>query len=121
MGERRIATALPKLSADQIVEFLDELTMADRRIARTILHAAVNASDPLAAGRRYLAEYRLVARQLHAIDPAMARTVAAATFAANVPLSKAMEHMQRFSSLVTKHQETPELARMIARACYRAK
>jgi hypothetical protein len=32
-----------------------------------------------------------------------------------------MEHMQRFSSLVTKHQETPELARMIARACYRAK
>jgi hypothetical protein len=39
----------------------------------------------------------------------------------NVPLSKAMEHMQRFSSLVTKHQETPELARMIARACYRAK
>jgi hypothetical protein len=121
LGERRIATALPKLSADHIVEFLDELTKADRRIARTILHAAVNASDPLAAGRRYLAEYRLVARQLQAIDPAMARTVAAATFAANVPLSKAMEHMQRFSSLVTKHQETPELARMIARACYRAK
>ena len=121
MGERRIATALPKLSADQIVEFLHELTQADRRIARTILHAAVNASDPLAAGRRYLAEYRLVARQLHAIDPAMARTVAAATFAANVPLSKAMEHMQRFASLLTKHRETPEMARMIARACYRAK
>jgi hypothetical protein len=121
MGEQRIAAALPKLSAAQLVAFLDELTNADRRIARTILHAAVNASDPLAAGRRYLAEYRLVARQLHAIDPAMARTVAAATFAANVPLSKAMEHMQRFSSLVTKHQETPELARMIARACYRAK
>jgi hypothetical protein len=121
MGERRIATALPKLSADQIVAFLEELTKADRRIARTILHAAVNASDPLAAGRRYLAEYRLVARQLQTVDPAMARTVAAATFSANVPLSKAMEHMQRFSSLVTKHQETPELARMIARACYRAK
>jgi hypothetical protein len=121
MGDRRIAAALPKLSANQIVEFLDELTDADRRIARTILHAAVNAADPLAAGRRYLAEYRLVARQLQAIDPAMARTIAAATFAAGAPLSKAMEHLERFSSLITKYHETPELARMIARACYRAK
>jgi hypothetical protein len=121
MGDRRIAAALPKLSADQIVEFLDELTNADRRIARTILHAAVNAADPLAAGRRYLAEYRLVARQLQAIDPAMARTIAAATFAAGAPLSKAMQHLEHFSSLITKYQETPELARMIARACYRAK
>jgi len=29
--------------------------------------------------------------------------------------------LERFSSLVTKYQETPEMARMIARACYRAK
>jgi len=121
MRDARIEAALPKLSARQIVEFLDELTKADHRIARTILHAALTASDPLAAGRRYLAEYRLVARQLQAIDPSMARTVAAATFAANVPLSKAMEHMQRFASLLSKHQEQPEIARMIARACYRAK
>jgi len=121
MGEQRIAAALPKLSAAQIVEFLEELTKADRRIARTILHAAVNAADPLNAGRRYLAEYRLVARQLQAIDPSMARTIAAATFAAGVPLSKAMEHLERFSTLMTRYQETPEMARMIARACYRAK
>jgi hypothetical protein len=121
MGDRRIAAALPKLSADQIVEFFDELTTADRRIARTILHAAVNAADPLAAGRRYLAEYRLVARKLQAIDPAMARTIAAATFAAGAPLNKAMEHLERFSSLITKYHETPEMARMIARAVYRAK
>jgi len=121
LRHQRIAAALPKLSATQILEFLDELEKADRRIARTILHAAVTASDPLAAGRRYLAEYRLVARQLQAIDPTMARTVAAATFAANVPLSKAMEHMEKFSSLMAKHHETPEIARMIARACYRAK
>ena len=121
MRDQRIATVLPKLSAAQIVEFLDELTKADRRIARTILHAAVNAADPLTAGRRYLAEYRLVARKLQGIDPAMARTIAAATFAAGVPLSKAMEHLERFSSLMTKYQETPEMARMIARACYRAK
>jgi len=121
LRDARIVAALPKLSAARIVEFLDELTKADRRIARTILHAAINASDPLTAGRRYLAEYRLVAQKLKEIDPAMARTVAAATFAANVPLSKAMEHMQRFTSLMTTHQERPEMARMIARACYRAK
>jgi hypothetical protein len=121
MRDQRIAVALPKLSAAQLVEFLDELTKADRRIARTILHAAVNAADPLNAGRRYLAEYRLVARRLQAIDPAMARTIAAATFAAGVPLSKAMEHLERFSSLMTQYQERPEMARMIARACYRAK
>jgi hypothetical protein len=121
MGDQRITAALPKLSARQILEFLDELTKADRRIARTILHAAVNASDPLAAGRRYLTEYRFVAQQLKAIDPSMARTVAAATFAANVPLDKAMEHIHRFAALVTKHQKRPEMARMIARACYRAK
>jgi len=121
MRDQRITAVLPKLSARQVLEFLDELTKADRRIARTILHAAVNASDPLSAGRRYLFEYRLVVQQLKAIDPSMARTVAAATFAANVPLDKAMEHMQRFTSLVTKHQERPEMARMIARACYRVK
>jgi hypothetical protein len=121
MRDQRISVALPKLSAAEILNFLDELTKADRRIARTILHAAVNASDPLTAGRRYLAEYRLVVQQLRAIDPSMARTVAAATFAANVPLTKALEHMQRFASLVTKHQEKPGLARMIARACYRVK
>jgi hypothetical protein len=32
-----------------------------------------------------------------------------------------MEHLRRFATLVTKHQEQPEMARMIARACYRAK
>jgi hypothetical protein len=121
MGDQRINTALPKLSAIQIVEFLDELKQADRRIARTILHAAMNAAEPLAAGRRYLDEYRLVARRLREIDPAMARTIAAATFAAGAPLSKAIEHLERFESIIAKHQETPAMARMIARAVYRAK
>ena len=121
LPERRIATALPKLSAVQIVEFLDELT---KPIGGSRARFSTRRSTPLIHSRpaaRYLAEYRLVARQLRAIDPTMARTVADATFTAVVPLSKAREHMQRFSSLLTKHQETPELARMIARACYRAK
>jgi len=29
--------------------------------------------------------------------------------------------MQRFTSLVTKHQKRLQMARMIARACYRVK
>jgi hypothetical protein len=117
----RIIAALPKLSAEQVIDFLDELTHADPRIARTILHAAVNTSDPLAAGRRYLAEYRLVARRLGAIDPRMARTVAAATFSAGAPLSKAMEHLQRFSSLLKQHENDPRMARRLARAAFRAR
>ena len=121
MSMPRVVAALPKLSADQVVDFLDELTQADPRIARTILHAAVNTSDPLAAGRRYLAEYRLVVRKLRAIDPRMARTVAAATFSACAPLSKAMEHLQRFSSLLKQHEDEPQIARRLARATFRAR
>ena len=119
LPDRKIASVLPKLSAVQILEFLEELTQADRRIARTILNAAVDAADPLAAGRRYLAEYRLVARQLRGIDPTMARTLANATFTAVEPLTKAMEHLGRFASLRAKHQDDPETARILARAGYR--
>lgn len=119
MSDQRIVTTLPKLAASQVVELLDELTSADRRIARTILHAAVNTSDPLAAGRRYLAEYSLVARRLRPLDPTMARTVAAATFSAGMPLSKAMEHLERFSALMAKYQDNPDTARRLARAEFR--
>jgi hypothetical protein len=121
MSDQRIAAALPKLSAAQIVEFLDELTRMDPRIARTILHAAVNTSEPVATGRRYLAEYRLVVRQLRGIDPTMARTVAAASFSAGVPLAKAREHLERFAALMRKYQDKPQLARRLARAGFRAK
>ena len=55
LTDHKIVGVLPKLSATRILEFLEELTRADRRIARTILNAAVDAADPLAAGRRYLA------------------------------------------------------------------
>jgi hypothetical protein len=121
LADHKIVGVLPKLSATQILEFLEELTRADRRIARTILNAAVDAADPLAAGRRYLAEYRLVARQLRAIDPTMARTLANATFTAVVPLSKAMEHLDRFLSLKAKQQDDPDTARLLARAGFRTR
>ncbi len=91
----RIVAALPKMSAAQIVEFHEELVKTDARIARTILHAAMNTSDPLAIGRRYLADYRLVARTARAVDPAAARSIAAATFTASAPLSKAMAYVKQ--------------------------
>jgi len=121
MGDRRIVAALPKLSALQVVEFFNELIVEDPRIARTILHAAVNTSDPLAIGRRYLAEYRLIARHLASVDPTMARTVAAASFSAGFPLTKAMQHLERFSALLRRYQDKPRLARRLARAGFRGK
>ena len=56
LTDHKIVGVLPKLSATRILEFLEELTRADRRIARTILNAAVDAAYSLAAGRRYLAD-----------------------------------------------------------------
>jgi hypothetical protein len=121
MSDQRIIAALPKLSAVQIEEFLDELNRTDHRIARTILHAAVNTAEPIVIGRRYLAEYRLVSRRLAALNPTMARTVAAASFSASMPLTKAMEHLERFSALMRKYKDKPQLARRLARAGFRAR
>jgi len=120
LAERQIITVLPKLSATQIETFLDELTHADRRIARTVLDAAIDAADPIATGRRYLAEYRLVARQLRAIEPNIARTLANATFTAGMPLGKAMEHLQKFLTSIAKQKNHPDVARLLARAGFRA-
>jgi hypothetical protein len=120
LAERQIITVLPKLSAVQIEQFLDELTRADRKIARTVLDAAIDAADPVATGRRYLAEYRLVARQLRAIEPNIARTLANATFTAGMPLGKAMEHLQKFLTSIAKQKDHPDVARLLARAGFRA-
>jgi hypothetical protein len=121
MSDQRIVAALPKLSAAQISEFLEELNRTDHRIARTILHAAVNTAEPIVIGRRYLAEYRLVVRRLAGLDPTMARTVAAASFSASMPLTKALEHLERFSELMRKYKDKPQMARRLARAGFRAK
>ena len=120
LAERQIFTVLPKLSALQIEEFLEELTRADRRIARTVLDAAIDAADPVGTGRRYLAEYRLVARQLQAIEPNIARTLANATFTAGMPLGKAMEHLQKFLTSIARQKNHPDVARLLARVGFRA-
>ena len=120
LANHQIEVVLPKLSAAQIEEFFDELTHADRRIARTVLDAAIDAADPIGTGRRYMAEYRLVAKQLHAIEPNIARTLANATFTAGMPLGKAMEHVQKFLTSIAKQKDHPDVARLLARAGFRA-
>jgi hypothetical protein len=120
LAERQIVCVLPKLSARQVEDFLDELRAADRRIARTIFDAAIEAAHPIAAGRRYLADYRAVEEQLQAIDPSVARTLANACFTAAAPRRKAMEHFKRFAALLKQFDDNVDFARMLAKAAFRA-
>jgi hypothetical protein len=105
LSDRQIATVLPKLSARQVEVFLEELGKADRTIARTILNAALDAADPLTAGRRFLAEYRSVAGELEAIDPNVARTIANAAFMARAPREKAFDLFGRFAKVIQAYKE----------------
>lgn len=119
--DRQVIVALPKLSAQQVEDFLWELRAAEPTIARTILNVALDAAEPLSAGRRYLAEYLRVVEQLKAIDPSIARTLANATFMAHVPRKKAMDHLKTFAELVTKCQDDVGFARTVAKAAFRAR
>jgi len=120
LGERQIIRVLPKMSARQVEDFLDELSAADRRIARTIFDAAIEAAHPVASGRRYLEEYQGVEQQLQAIDPSVARTLANACFKAGAPKRKAMEHFKDFARLLKKFEDNVEFARTLAKAAFRA-
>jgi hypothetical protein len=113
LAERQIVAVLPKMSAQQVEALFDELQRADRRIARTILNAALPAADPREAGRRFLAQYRVVANQLEALDPGIARTLANATFTAGAPRTKALEHIQRFVDLMKRAPDNT-IAAMLA-------
>ena len=121
LAERQIVAVLPKLSPAQIEELLDELTRRDRKIARTVLDAALYAADPIDTARRYLAEYRLVADKLQSVEPTLARTLANATFKAGVPFKKAMERVERFLTLIASQRDDPEIANLLARAGLRDK
>jgi hypothetical protein len=118
--DRQMVAVLPKLSADQIQDFFEELQATDRRIARTILNASLQAAEPLAAGRRYLAEYHGIVEQLEAIDPSVARTLANASFTAGAPRKKAMEHFTRFANLMKTLRNGSDLARTPAKVAFRA-
>jgi hypothetical protein len=120
LAERQIVEVLPKLSSRQVEDFLEELSATDRTIARTIFNAALEAAEPVSAGRRYLAEYCHVARQVQAIDPSVARTLANATFTAGAPRTKALEFLQRFRDLTTKFEDEVDCARLVSKATFRA-
>jgi hypothetical protein len=120
LGERQIVRVLPKLSARQVEDFLNELTAADRRIARTIFDAAIEAAHPLATGRRYLDEYQAIAQQLQSIDPSIARTLANVCFKAGAPRRKAMEHFRDFAKLLKTFEDDIDFARVLAKAAFRA-
>lgn len=119
--ERQIIVGLPKLSAEQIENLLEELRASDPTIARTVLNVALDAADPRVAGRRYLAEYHRVAEQLKAIDPDIARTLANATFMARVPSKKAMLHFKHFADLFMKFRDDVGFVRTVARAAFRSR
>jgi hypothetical protein len=118
--ERQIVVALPKLSAQQIEDLLEELRAADPAIARTILNTALDAADPVRGARRYLAEFHAVVRELSNIDPRIARTFANATFMAHAPREKALSHFKRFADLMTRFRDDVDFVRTVARAACRA-
>ncbi len=120
LAERQIVCVLPKLSARQVEELLDELRAADRRIARTIFDAAIEAAHPVATARRYLGEYRAVTDELQRIDPTVARTLANACFTATAPRRKALEHFKRFAALLKRFDHDTGFARKLAKAAFRA-
>lgn len=119
--ERQIVVGLPKLSAAQIECLLEELNSRDPVIARTVLNVALDAAEPLRAGRRYVAEYRRVARQLKTVDPHIARTLANGTFMARVPREKAMNHFKHFADLFIRFRDDVGFARIVARAACRSR
>lgn len=118
--ERQMVVALPKLSAKQIEDFFAELKASDASIARTILNAALDAADPFTTGRRYLAEFHAVVKQLQRLDPGIARTFANATFMAHAPRAKAMAHFERFAQLMMRFRDDVSFLRTVARATFRA-
>lgn len=118
--ERQIVVALPKLSANQIEDLLEELQASDATIARTVLNAALDAADPLTAARRYLAEFHGVVEQLKTVDPGVARTFANATFMARAPRETAMSHFKRFAELMMRFRDEVDFVRTVARAAFRA-
>jgi hypothetical protein len=118
--ERQLVVALPKLSAKQIEGFFAELKASDASIARTILNSALDAADPVTTGRRYLAEFHAVVKQLQCVDHGVARTFANATFMAHAPRAKAMAHFERFAQLMMRFRGDVSFVRTVARASFRA-
>jgi hypothetical protein len=118
--DRQIIVALPKLAATQVGDLLEQLRVKDPTIARTILNAAVDAAEPVAAAQRYLREFHQVVAQLKTLDPSIARTIANATFMARVPTRTATVHYKRFAQLFSTFHDDVAFARTVARTACRS-
>jgi hypothetical protein len=118
--DRQIVVALSKMSAKQLRQLHEELQASDPTIARTVLNAALDASEPVPTARRYLTEFHRVVRALKDLDPSVARTVANATFMAHAPREKALKHLRQFADLAAQFEDDVEFVRTVARAAFRA-
>jgi hypothetical protein len=116
LGERQIVTVLPKLSPVQLRDYYDELVAADRRVARTILNASLEAADPVATGHQYLTAYRRVVAELEGLDSRVARTLANATFTAGAPVDKAVVLHRHLVDLSPELEDDPAASRIVAKA-----
>ena len=118
--ERQIVVALPKLSARQIEALLAQLRAEDSTIARTVLNVALDAAEPVTAGRRYMDQFHDVREQLTPIDPDFARTFANKVFMARSPRVTATEHFTRFLDVMKTVRGDVAFARTVAKAACRA-
>jgi hypothetical protein len=117
--ERQILV-LGKLSAVRVEELYDELRGMDRKVARTLLNAAVVACNPIAAARRNAAEFFRVTEQLKSIDVRIARTVASAVVNAHHPARRAQDLVDRFAELMIAFRDDVRIARTVAVVAFRS-
>jgi hypothetical protein len=120
LTDRQIVTVLPKLSAEQVESLARDLEGSDPQIARTILNAAINAAEPVAASGEFLRDYNTVVQALADFDPKVARTLANAAFKNADPAQSGLVYVQRFRSLFEQFRHNVAFARSVARTACRA-
>jgi hypothetical protein len=116
----RQTVVLGKLSALQVEALYQELRAMDRKVARTILNAAIGAADPMAAARACAAEFFRVVVELKSIDVRIARTVASAVVNARDPGRRAQDFVQRFAELLMAFRDDVRIARTVAIKAFRS-
>lgn len=118
--DRQIIIVLPKLSPVAVQELHDWLMEQDRRIARTILNAAISASKPRPMAERYLSSYHAVEAVFAQLEPQIASTMANGTFMATDPIAQAKRHLAEYERLLKQYEGTDVPRRTLARHACRA-
>ncbi|MFN0135416.1 MAG: hypothetical protein ACKVS9_04775 [Phycisphaerae bacterium] len=118
--DRQIIIVLPKLAPMAVQELHGWLMEQDRRIARTILNAAISASVPRAMAERYLSSYHAVEAVFARQEPQIASTMANGTFMATDPIAQATRHLAEYERLLKQYEDTDVPRRTLARHACRA-